>query len=130
MIDLPRLGDARGGLVAVEGGRHVPFAIQRVYWLYEVADGGVRGEHAHQQLEQVCVAMFGSFDVVLDDGREERRFTLDRPERGLLIGKMVWRRLEAFSPGAVCMVLASLPYDEADYYRDKADFLRDALGPA
>jgi oxalate decarboxylase/phosphoglucose isomerase-like protein (cupin superfamily) len=129
LVDLPALGDARGGLVAIEANRHIPFDITRVYYLYDVTPGGVRGEHAHKALEQVYIAVHGRFEVVLEDGHDSRRFTLERPDQGLYIGHMVWRRLEAFSPGAVCLVLASAPYDEADYYRDKAAFLRDARQP-
>lgn len=126
MVDLPALGDARGGLVAVEGGQHVPFDIARIYYLYGLPDGAVRGEHAHKDLEQIYIAVHGSFDVVLEDGVDTSRVTLDRPERGLYLGRMIWRRLENFTPGAVCLVLASAHYDEADYYRDKAEFFRDA----
>jgi hypothetical protein len=126
LVDLPALGDARGGLVAIEGGRHIPFDIARVYYLYGLSDGAVRGEHAHKDLEQIYIAVHGQFDVVLEDGLETRRVTLDRADQGLYLGRMVWRRLESFSPGAVCLVLASKPYDEADYYRDKPAFLHDA----
>ncbi len=124
VVDLPVLGDSRGGLVAIEGSRHVPFDIARVYYLYGLPDGAVRGEHAHKDLQQIYVAVHGSFDVILEDGQQTMHVRLDRPDRGLYIGTMVWRRLEAFTPGAVCLVLASAPYDESDYFRDKAEFMR------
>ena len=126
LVDLPRINDPRGNLTFVEGGRHLPFDIRRVYYLYDVPGGGVRGGHAHRQLQQLVVAVSGSFDVVLDDGRERRRVTLNRAHQGLLIPRMVWRELENFSSGSVCLVMASEVYDEDDYYRDFDEFVRDA----
>jgi dTDP-4-dehydrorhamnose 3,5-epimerase-like enzyme len=123
IVDLPRVTDPRGDLTFIEGGQHVPFDIARVYYLYEVPGGAERGGHAHKDLQQLIVAMSGSFDVVLDDGREKRRFHLDRPDTGLYICPMLWRELENFSQGSVCMVLASNRYDEADYYRDYGEYL-------
>lgn len=128
MIDLPRIADPRGHLTFVEGSRHVPFDIARVYYLYEVPEGAERGGHAHRRLEQLVIAATGSFDVILDDGAERRTIRLDRADRGLLIGTMVWRELNRFTAGAVCLVLASLPYDEADYYRDYQEFLKAVRG--
>lgn len=124
IIALPRFEDPRGNLSFVEGERHVPFAIRRIYYIYEVPAGFGRGAHAHKQLEQLFIAMAGSFDVVLDDGTQRVRHTLSRPDQGLYVAPMMWRELENFSPGAVCAVLASAPYDEADYIRDYGDFLR------
>lgn len=121
-VALPRVDDPRGRLTFVESGRHVPFDIRRVYYLYDVPGDEVRGGHAHRELEQVLIAVSGSFEVVLNDGERERVVTLDRPDQGLYVARLVWRELRAFSPGAVCLVLASLPYDEADYYRSFADF--------
>lgn len=129
LIDLPRLGDARGGLCAVEAGQHIPFEIKRVYYLYGLPDGAVRGEHAHRELEQVYLALHGSFDVTLEDAAGAQVVRLDDPARGLYIGRNVWRRLDNFTPGAVCLVLASAHYSEADYWRDKAAFLRDMAEP-
>ncbi|MBD0319063.1 MAG: WxcM-like domain-containing protein [Gemmatimonadetes bacterium] len=126
LVDLPRINDPRGNLTFVEGGRHLPFDIRRVYYLYDVPGGGVRGGHAHRQLQQLVVAVSGSFDVVLDDGRESRRVTLNRAHQGLLIPRMVWRELENFSSGSVCLVMASEVYDEGDYYRDFDEFVLDA----
>jgi dTDP-4-dehydrorhamnose 3,5-epimerase-like enzyme len=123
IIDLPKIADPRGNLTFVEPGRHVPFDIQRVYYLYDVPGGAERGGHAHKQLSQLIVAMSGSFDVLLDDGRQKQRFHLNRSWYGLYVVPMVWRELDNFSSGSVCMVLASNRYDEADYYRDYQQFL-------
>lgn len=126
IIDLPRVTDPRGNLTFIEGGRHIPFEIRRVYYLYDVPGGAERGGHAHRELEQVIIAMSGSFDVVLDDGTQQRRVHLNRSYHGLYVCPMVWRELDNFSSGSVCLVLASNPYDEADYFRDYEAFLRAA----
>jgi hypothetical protein len=112
----------------VEEGEHIPFGIQRVYYLYDVPGGASRGGHAHKALHQLIVAMSGSFDVVLNDGGDERRFHLNRSYFGLYVCPMIWRELDNFSSGAVCMVLASNRYTEDDYFRDYDEFLaaRDA----
>lgn len=123
VVDLPKIADPRGNLTFVEGGHHVPFDIQRVYYLYDVPGGAARGGHAHKGLQQLIIAMSGSFDVVLDDGREKKRFHLNRSYNGLYICPMIWRELDNFSSGSVCMVLASNRYDEADYYRDYSEYL-------
>jgi dTDP-4-dehydrorhamnose 3,5-epimerase-like enzyme len=127
VLELPKISDPRGNLTFIEAGRHVPFGIQRVYYLYDVPGGAERGGHAHRQLSQLIVAMSGSFDVVLDDGTEKRRFHLNRSYQGIYICPMIWRELDNFSSGSVCMVLASEHYDEADYFRDYGQFL-DAVG--
>ena len=119
LIDLPKIADQRGNLTFVEGGHHIPFDIARVYYLYDVPGGAERGGHAHRELNQLIVAMSGSFDVVLDDGLEKRRIHLNRSYQGLLVVPMLWRELDNFSSGSVCMVLASNKYDETDYYREK-----------
>ena len=124
MIDLPKISDPRGNLTFIEGGRHVPFEIRRVYYLYDVPGGAERGGHAHKELHQLIVAMSGSFDVILDDGRERQRIHLNRSYNGLYVCPMIWRELDNFSSGSVCMVLASNHYDEADYYRDYQEFLK------
>lgn len=123
VIDLPKISDARGSLTFVEAEQHVPFEIRRIYYLYDVPQGAERGAHAHKALHQLIIAMSGCFDVVLDDGEEKRRVHLSQPCVGLYVGPMIWRDLENFSPGAVCMVLASSRYDEADYFRDYQEFL-------
>lgn len=115
LIELPRLNDARGNLSFVEGGIHVPFDIQRVYYLYDVPGGAERGGHAHKGLQQLIIAMSGSFDVLLDDGKVKKLVHLNRSYNGLYICPMIWRELVNFSSGSVCMVLASNRYDEDDY---------------
>ena len=124
IIDLPKISDVRGNLTYVEGGSHIPFDIKRVYYLYDVPGGAERGGHAHKALQQLIIAMAGSFDVVLDDGKKKRRYHLNRSYLGVYVCPMMWRELDNFSSGSVCMVLASNRYDEDDYYRDYADFLR------
>ena len=122
LIDLPRITEPRGNLTFVEGGRHIPFELRRVYYLYDVPGGAERGGHAHRSLEQVIIALSGSFDVVLDDGFESRRYHLNRSYSGLYVPAMIWRDLNNFSSGSVCLVLASAPFDETDYYRDYPEF--------
>jgi len=124
IIDLPKIADPRGNLTFIEGGRHVPFDIQRVYYLYDTPGGAERGGHAHKALHQLIVAMSGSFDVILDDGAQKKRFHLNRSYFGLYVCPMIWRELDNFSSGAVCLVLASNLYDEFDYYRDYQEYLR------
>jgi hypothetical protein len=123
VIELPKIHEPRGNLTFVEGGVHVPFSIERVYYLYDVPGGAERGGHAHKALHQLIVAMSGSFDVVLDDGARKQRFHLNRSYQGLYVCPMIWRELDNFSSGSVCMVLASNRYDESDYYRDYGDFV-------
>lgn len=123
LFELPKITDVRGNLTFIEGNRHVPFDIRRVYYLYDVPGGAERGGHAHKDLHQLIVAMSGSFDVVLDDGAEKKRFHLNRSYFGLYVCPMIWREIDNFSSGSVCMVLASNLYDEADYYRDYQEFL-------
>lgn len=129
-LHLPRITDPRGNLTFVESSRHVPFAIQRVYYLYDVPGGAQRGGHAHKALHQLMIAMSGSFDVHLDDGHSKKTFHMNRSYYGLYICPMIWREIDNFSSGAVCMVLASNYYDEADYYREYKQFVNDARKPA
>lgn len=126
IINLPKITDPRGNLTFIEDQRHVPFRIRRVYYLYDVPAGGERGGHAHKELEQLIIAASGSFDVILNDGAQCARYRLDRPYLGLYICPMIWRELVNFSSGAVCLVLASNLYDEADYYRDYDEFVKQA----
>jgi len=128
IIELPVIHERRGNLTFVEGGRHIPFDIRRTYHLYDVPGGSVRGGHAHRKLHQFIVAMSGSFDVLLKDGSTERRFPLNRSHFGLYLCPMIWREIDNFSSGAVCMVLASEYYDEADYIRDYDEYLRAVQG--
>lgn len=128
IIELPKITDPRGNLSFIEQHRHVPFDIQRVYYLYDVPGGAQRGGHAHKGLHQIIIAMSGSFDVVLDDGSESKRFHLNRSYYGLYVCPMIWRELDNFSSGAVCLVLASNMYDEADYFREYGDFVGAVRG--
>ena len=124
LIDLPVIKEPRGNLTFIEGGRHLPFEIKRVYYLYDVPGGAERGGHAHRNLHQLIVAMSGSFDVVLNDGTQEKRFHLNRSYFGIYVCPMIWRQLDNFSSGSVCLVLASNLYDEDDYFRDYNAFLQ------
>ncbi|MFL5340647.1 MAG: sugar 3,4-ketoisomerase [Gemmataceae bacterium] len=130
LLHLPRITDPRGNLTFVEGDEHVPFEIRRVYYLYDVPAGAERGGHAHRTLHQIIIPLSGSFDVILDDGANWRRFRLDRPYRGLYVCPLTWRELSNFSSGSVCLVLASAPFDEGDYVRDYREFLRVARAAA
>lgn len=115
----------KGSITPIYNNVHIPFDIQRVYYLYDVPAGSERGGHAHKKLQQLIVAATGSFDVVMNDGQEEKIFNLNRPSYGLYVPQMMWRELKNFSGGGICLVLASLPYDEADYYRDYSDFVKN-----
>lgn len=128
VIALPQINDTRGNLTFIEGGSHIPFDIQRVYYLYDVPGGAERGGHAHKALHQLIIAMSGSFDVILDDGKSKKRVHLNRSYNGLYVCPMIWRELDNFSSGSVCMVLASNRYDEDDYYRDYAKFMHARWG--
>ena len=124
VIDLPRIPDPRGNLTFIEGCRHIPFEIKRVFYLYDVPGGADRGGHALKTCHQFLIAMSGSFDVVLYDGKDQRRIHLNRSYNGLHIPPMIWREMDNFSSGSVCLALASTCYDAEDYYREYADFLR------
>jgi dTDP-4-dehydrorhamnose 3,5-epimerase-like enzyme len=123
IIDLPKISDPRGNLTFIEGNQHIPFDIRRVYYLYDVPGGAERGGHAHRGLSQLIIAMSGSFDVILDEGGAKKRFHLNRSYQGLYVCPMMWRELDNFSSGSVCMVLASNIYEESDYYRDYDKYL-------
>jgi oxalate decarboxylase/phosphoglucose isomerase-like protein (cupin superfamily) len=123
MISLPRLFDQRGNLSVIEGGQHIPFSIKRVYWIYDVPGGEVRGGHAYRNLNEVIVALSGSFDVVLHDGSERRVISLNRSYNGLYVPNLIWRSIENFSTNALCLILASERYDEGDYIRDFNTFV-------
>jgi len=125
ILELPRIGDPRGNLTFVEGGKHIPFDIRRVYYLYDVPGGAERGGHAHKALHQLIIAMSGSFDIHLDDGYVKKTIHMNRSYNGLYVCPMMWREIDNFSSGAVCMVLASDYYDEQDYYRNYDIFIND-----
>ena len=124
IINLPKIADARGNLTFIEGGRNIPFDIKRVYYLYDIPGGAERGAHGHRKLQQLIVAMSGSFVVILDDGYEKMTFHMNRSYYGLYVSPMVWREITDVSSGAVLMVLASEFYDAADYFRDYKQFLK------
>jgi dTDP-4-dehydrorhamnose 3,5-epimerase-like enzyme len=121
IIEIPKIKDTRGNLAVIEKDV-VPFKIQRVYYLYDVPSDAYRGGHAHKEQLEFLIAVSGSFEVVLDDGQTKQRIMLNKPDKGLLIPTGVWRELENFSSGAVCLVLASDEFDESDYIRDYKDF--------
>lgn len=129
IVEFPRVHDPRGNLTFIEAEGHVDFDIKRVYYLYDVPGGASRGGHAHKDLQQVLIAMSGSFDVIVDDGTSRQRFHLNRSYFGLCIPQMIWREIDNFSSGSVCLALASEHYDEADYYREYREFVA-AVGDA
>lgn len=123
-IVLPVIHDSRGDLTFVEGQNQIPFKISRVYYLYNVPTDSERGGHAHIELEQVIFALSGSFRLTVNDGICKTEYHLRDPSKGIYLNKLTWREMDCFSQGAVCMVLASKPFDEDDYIRDKEDFLK------
>lgn len=124
IIDLPKIPDERGNLSFIEEKNHIPFEIKRVYWIYDVPGGEIRGSHAYKTLSEFIVALSGSFDVILHDGREEIKFSLNRSYYGLYVPKLYWRRLENFSTNSLALILADDLYKEDDYVRDFEDFKR------
>jgi len=124
LTELPKVKDHRGNLTFIEGGRHVGFDIRRVYYLYDVPGGESRGGHAHRSTSEFIIAVNGSFEVLLDDGRERITRRLSRSNEGLMLNPGIWRELHGFTSGSVCLVLASEPFAEEDYIRDYAEFLR------
>jgi hypothetical protein len=123
IIELPKIADSRGNLTFIEENRHIPFGIKRIYYLYDVPGGESRGGHAHKKLEQFIIAANGSFDVILDDGCNRKRFHMNRSYYGLYIQPGYWRELDNFSSGSVCLVLASEHFEEEDYIRNYYDFM-------
>lgn len=124
LLEFPKISDPRGNLSFIEGQKHIPFDIKRVYYLYDVPGGETRGGHAHKDLIQVAIALSGSFDFILDNGIQRERHTLNSPTKGLLITNNTWREMENFSSGSVCLVLASNRYSEDDYIRNYDDFIK------
>jgi hypothetical protein len=126
LIDLPRILDRQGNLTFIEEIKHIPFKIRRVYWIYDVPGGESRGSHAYKTLDEFIVALSGSFDVILHDGVEEKKYSLNRSYYGLYVPRMLWRRLENFSTNSLCLILANDVYKESDYIRNFEEFTRNA----
>lgn len=122
IIDIPKINNTKGNIGVIEN-HTIPFDIKRVYYLFDVPSGAKRGGHAHKKLKQVLIAISGSFDVVLKNGKSKEIITLNRPDKGLLIENNIWRELENFSSGSVCLVLASEEFSEVDYIRNYKDYL-------
>ncbi|MBN8783696.1 MAG: WxcM-like domain-containing protein [Terrimonas ferruginea] len=118
LLELPKILDPRGNLSFLQNNDQLPFAVQRVYWIYDVPGGDFRGGHAYRSLQEVIISLSGSFDVVLSDGYEEKKITLNRSYYGLYVPKMIWRQLENFSTNALAFIAADQPYSEQDYIRD------------
>ena len=123
IIDFPKITDHRGSLSFVEGNKHIPFDIKRIYYLYDIPTNIERGAHGHKELEQIVIPISGSFDFTLDDGYKRKTFSLKEPSQGLYVPSMMWRELTDFSSGSVCLILASDVYKEEDYYRNYEEFL-------
>jgi hypothetical protein len=128
IIELPKMTDPRGNLTFIEGLRHIPFGIKRVFYLYDVPGGADRAGHALRRCHQFLIAMSGSFDVIVYDGKQNERIHLNRSYYGLHLPPMIWREMDNFSSGSVCLALASETYDEQDYYREYSEYLRAVGG--
>ena len=124
IVELPKFLDARGNLSFVEQENHIPFAIKRTYWLYDVPGGECRGGHAYKENQEFIVALSGSFDVILDDGKEKKAFTLNRSYYGLYVPKGLWREMDNFSTNSLALILSSTNYDADDYVRDYDEFIK------
>ena len=124
LIDLPKVLDPRGNLSIIEEEKHIPFKIQRTYWIYDVPGGEIRGGHAFKEQKEFIVALSGSFDVVVDDGRAKRTFSLNRSYYGLFVPASIWRQLQNFSTNSLALILSSTAFDEEDYIRDYTKFLK------
>lgn len=128
IIQLPKILDERGNLSFLEGERHIPFSIMRTYWIYDVPAGEQRGGHAFKKQEEIIIALSGSFDVVVNDGKQEKRFLLNRSYYGLYIPNGIWRHMENFSTNSVALVLSSTSFDSSDYLRDFDQFKKECYG--
>lgn len=122
LIELPKHLDLRGNLSFVEEDTHLPFAIKRVYWIYDVPGGEVRGGHAFKETQELVIALSGSFDIILNDGQQEYKFSLNRSYKGVLVPKMMWRTIQNFSTNSLAVIISSTDYDPNDYVRDFTEF--------
>jgi hypothetical protein len=129
IIKLPKIADPRGNLTFIEGRRHIPFEIKRIFYLYDVPGGENRAGHALKKCHQFLVAISGSFDIILDDGNRKKRYRMNRSYYGLYVPPLIWREIENFSTNSVCLVMASEYYNEVDYYRDYVRFRSVVRGP-
>ena len=127
IINLPKIVDRRGNLSFIEGENHIPFIIHRTYWIYDVPGGEIRGGHAYRENEEFIVALSGSFDVVLHDGKIEQRYHLNRSYNGIYVPKMMWRSMENFSTNSLALVLSSMDYSMEDYLRDFEEFKKEVV---
>lgn len=127
-ITLKKITDVRGSIIVLEEGREIPFPVRRCYYIYDTKPDQPRGAHAHKALEQICICVHGSCDIVLDDGKGKTEIRMDDPATGVYVGPMVWREMCNFSNDCVFLVLASLPYDENDYIRSYDEFIKRAAG--
>jgi hypothetical protein len=123
LVTFDKNHEVKGNLTAVNNREQIPFDVKRIYYLYDVPSGLSRGGHAHKDLQQLVVALSGSFDITLDDGKAKRKFQLSRPNMGLLIPSGLWRELNNFSSGLICLVMASKLYEESDYIRDYSEYI-------
>lgn len=124
IMELPKITDSRGNLSVIEELQNIPFKIERTYWIYDVPGGEKRGGHAYKENQEFIVALSGSFDVVLDDGEEKMKFSLNRSYNGLYVPKGMWREMENFSTNSLALVLSSTKYEAEDYIRDYSEFLK------
>jgi hypothetical protein len=122
LIKLPKILDTRGNLTFIESNVHIPFEIKRTYWIYDVPGGEIRGSHAFKKSQELIIALSGSFDIVLNDGKQENKYTLNRSYEGLYVPNLIWKSMENFSTNSLALVVSNIAYDEADYLRNFDEF--------
>ena len=122
LINLPKILDTRGNLTFLESNVHIPFEIKRTYWIYDVPGGEIRGSHAFKKSHELIIALSGSFDVLLNDGKQESRYTLNRSYYGLYVPNLIWKSMENFSTNSLALVVSNISYDQTDYIRNFEDF--------
>jgi len=124
LIELPKIFDSRGNLTFIESNAHIPFEIKRTYWIYDVPGGEIRGGHAFKKSHELIIALSGSFDVLLNNGKQERRYTLNRSYYGLYVPNMIWKSMENFSTNSLALVVSNISFDQKDYIRNFDDFIQ------